>query len=471
MQPSRPARPAHSARPSQPAAITLALAILLSTQLHQQAPANPPAANPPAATQRASTQPASTQPATTQPALTEEQRFAEAKDLLFRGRFEQAGTQFQQLAADFPSKTAYRFYLARVQLYQQQPDAAAKLLESVLADAPDQSDAGLLLAEILAARGEHERLLTVLTPMLAYRNDYATFHLLAEAAYRTGDLATARGHYLKAIEQNPASPQDHYQLANIYLSQSLYALAAERFESALELGMAGRLLHYKLASTYFNLRNYFGQTRVMTVRGGKPGTFADGWYLLEVLHAADERFRAAPQRSAIFHVARAIQLSEQPSPDLQFLHANILLNGRRFEQAYQIFASLEKTIPDEDRALYCYYFSQAAFGVGKYDEYLARLRRAIEIDRTTYEPSLVDAYIRVAEQHNQRGEYEAYIACLLQAVDISPQSASLQLRLANALEQAGRLPEAAMRWRMVLDLEPDHPDRLDLLNRIRRQSP
>jgi cytochrome c-type biogenesis protein CcmH/NrfG len=54
------------------------------------------------------------------------------------------------------------------------------------------------------------------------------------------------------------------------------------------------------------------------------------------------------------------------------------------------------------------------------------------------------------------------------AVDESPQTTSLHLKLASAFEEARKYEESVQQWRLVLDLEPEHPDRTRLLNMIRK---
>ena len=54
------------------------------------------------------------------------------------------------------------------------------------------------------------------------------------------------------------------------------------------------------------------------------------------------------------------------------------------------------------------------------------------------------------------------------AVAESPQTASLHLKLGNAYEEAQDHNKAMAQWRMVLDLEPDHPQRMKLLNLIEK---
>jgi cytochrome c-type biogenesis protein CcmH/NrfG len=50
----------------------------------------------------------------------------------------------------------------------------------------------------------------------------------------------------------------------------------------------------------------------------------------------------------------------------------------------------------------------------------------------------------------------------------SPRTASLHLKLGYAHEEAQQYDKAIAQWRMTLDLEPDHPNRMKLLNLIEK---
>jgi tetratricopeptide (TPR) repeat protein len=137
---------------------------------------------------------------------------------------------------------------------------------------------------------------------------------------------------------------------------------------------------------------------VAKVKGGRPGTISEDWYLIEPVPGKKDLFHAAPKDSAVYQVAKAVAEGIEDTPDIQFLTANIYLNARRYDKANEMFRNLEETIPEEDKALFYYYYAQSTFGVNQYDEYLKLLGKAIELDKTTYESALVDAYIKVADR-------------------------------------------------------------------------
>ena len=395
-----------------------------------------------------------------------EKQFKDGREALFQGNFGLAIKLLKKAVDEDKTKTSYRLHLARAYYYAGNEKEAEKLLADILKETADHVEAGQLLGEIYAKQKNWQQVVDVLEPLLKYRHDYPTYHLLAEAKYNLNDYEKARKYFEEAIKQNPKSGSDHYQLGNIYLAGNFFALAAESYQSALRLGVDVPVLHYKLGSAYFNLRNYFGKISLVTVKAGKAGTISDDWYLIEPVPGKKDVFRAAPSASAVYQVAKAVADGIGDSPDIQFLFANIYLNARRYKQAYEMFQKIEQTITEQEKALFYYYYAQSAFGVQKFDEYLNLLQKAIELDKATYQSALVDAYIKVADRYNQAGRLDEYIRYLAMAVQESPETASLHLKLGSAYEDAQQYANALEQWQMVLDLEPDHPKRMELLNLI-----
>jgi len=397
-----------------------------------------------------------------------EQLFQAGRDALFRSQFQQAIALLEKAVKAQPERTNYRLHLARAYRYAGKQAEAEKTLEAILATAADHVDAGQLLAEIYSESSRWDDVVRVLAPLLEYRHDYPTYHMLAEAEYQRGNTEQARKYYEKAVALNPQSAPDHYQLGNIYLAENLFALAAEAYEKAAALGIDTPVLHYKLASAYFNLRNYFGRITVREVKSGKAGTISGSSYLIEPVPGSTDLFRCAPERSAAYQVAKALAEGIQPQPNIFILQAAIYLSGRRYQKAYEMFREIEPQVPKENKALFYYYQAQAALGIGRYDEYLDLLRRAIDLDPEGYRATLVDGLVEVAEHYNQAGDLDKYIEHLRLAVAESPHVASLHLKLGYAYQEAQQYDKAAEQWRMVLDLEPDHPQRTTLLNLITR---
>jgi tetratricopeptide (TPR) repeat protein len=402
-----------------------------------------------------------------------ESLFQKGRSALFQGKYDKAIELLRQaVAADTVGrKTTYRLHLARAYRYAGRGDESEQLLKAIVEKSPDHVEAGQLLAEIYYTEERWKDIIDLLEPLLKFRHDYPTYHMLAEAEYNLDQYDKARDHYREAVRLNSRSAVDHYQLANIYLADNRFALAVKSYETALRLGLESPVLHYKLASAYFNLRNYFGKVSVVTVAAGAPGTISDNWYLIERVPGKKDVFRVAPAASAIYQIAKAMEGGLADRVDIRMLRANSYLNARRYEQAYEFFTQLAELISDEDkedRALYHFYFAESAFGLRKYDQYMEHLRQAIQLDPESYQSALVDAYINVSEKYNQAGQLDKYTEYLALAVQESPENVSLHLKLGYGYEEAQRYAEAVQQWRMVLDLEPEHPDRTKLLNLIKK---
>ncbi|KKL12963.1 hypothetical protein LCGC14_2530510, partial [marine sediment metagenome] len=214
------------------------------------------------------------------------------------------------------TKTSYRLNLARAYRYAGKGEKAEKELKAILAARSDHVEAGQLLAEVHAARKQWKQVVAVLEPLLKYRHDYTTYHLLAEAKHNLNDNQKARKYFEEAVKLNPKSAADHYSLGNIYLAGNFYALAAEAYRKALALGVDSPVLRYKLGSAYFNLRNYFGRVSVVTVKAGKADTISGDWYLIEPVPGRKDVFRAAPSGSAVYQIARAAA----DGFDIEYIH-------------------------------------------------------------------------------------------------------------------------------------------------------
>lgn len=394
--------------------------------------------------------------------------FAKGRDALFQGHYDEAIKLLDQAVTADQSKTSYRLHLARAYRYAGRNDEAARQLEEILKTAPDHVEAGQAVAEIFTADKKWKEVVRVLEPLLKYRHDYPTYHMLAQAHYLLGDHDKARKSYEEAIKLNPASAADHYALGNIYLAGNFFALAADSYQTALRLGLDSPVLRYKLGSAYFNLRNYFGLITAQTIKSGKAGEINGTWYLIEPVPGRKDVFNCAPEASAIYQIGRALADGIEDRPDIHVLRATIYLNARRYAQAYEMFGAIGASVPEDDKALFHYYYAEAAFGTGRFDRYLELLREAIKLDPAAYQATLVDAYLQVADQHNQHGELDKYIEFLELAVAESPQAASLHLKLGYAYEEAQQRDKAIAQWRMVLDLEPDHPERMTLLNLLEK---
>lgn len=138
-----------------------------------------------------------------------EKLFEDGRKALFQGRYDDAVKLLREAvdADQSGEKTIYRLNLARALRYSHQPEESEKLLTAILKDSPDHVEAGQLLAEVLYTAERWQDLQGVLKPLLEFRHDYPTYHMLAEATFNLEQYEEARKYYKEAIKLNPQSAQ------------------------------------------------------------------------------------------------------------------------------------------------------------------------------------------------------------------------------------------------------------------------
>ena len=399
---------------------------------------------------------------------TAQELFESGRKLFFEGDYEAAIEKLTSAAAADPSKTSYKLLLSKAHRLAGTPDKATAVLEEILKANPDHVEAGVELAELLSPQKQPDRVIAVLEPLLKYKHDYPLYHLLGEAHYHKEQLDKARHYFEEAIKLNTQSAADHYQLGNIYLAQKRFAKAAQVYERAGQLGLSSGAYHFKLASVYYNLHRYLGKVTTAEIRGGEPGQIKNNLLLIDRVPGGKDTFYVAHPQSAIFQVAKAQEQGIDVF-EIHFLDANIWLSAKRFENAEGIYAKLEKDVKSSDAGLFWFYWAQTALGLGELDQYLSRIEKAIVADPKVYKPMLADAHVTIATRYQQQGNTAKYIEYLGQAVRENPLSARLHLNLADAFWLDNQRHKAIEQYKLVLELDPDHADRVRLLNRIRGQ--
>ncbi|QDU96025.1 tetratricopeptide repeat protein [Lignipirellula cremea] len=398
-----------------------------------------------------------------------EELFQAGRNLFFQGKYLEAAEKLQKAVAGNPAKTSYKLLLAKAHRYGQQPEKAIAVFEAILRENGSHVEAGIELAELLDPLKESDRVIGVLEPLLKYKHDYPLYHLLAQANYQKENFEKAQHYYEEATRLNDQNADDHYQLGNIYLAQQRFAKAAVAYERAGDLGVSTGVYHFKLASVYFNLHNYLGAVHAAQIIGGQTGQIKNELYLLDPVPGQKDFFYVCPPQSAVYQTAKAQQLGVDVF-DIRFLEANIWLSARRYARANPMYAELEEEVSKANAGLFWYYWAQAALGMDDLEQYLVRLDKAIAADPEVYKPTKADALVTVAERHQQQGDTAKHSEYLQQAVAVTPLSARLHLMLGDAHWIASERRQAVEQYKLVLELEPQHADRVRLLNRIREAS-
>ena len=392
-----------------------------------------------------------------------EQAFTEGQEAFYKGLYDEAITLLAEAASLAPEDASYAVALGKAYYAAGRVDEAESQFEEILDDHPTNVEAGKELAAIYAQREEWQEVLDVLTDLLPYKHDYVMFKLLADAAYELAETSQAKEYYREALRFNDEAPLDHYRLGDIYLTESKFRLAANEYSRALELDYDDALIHYKLGTAYFNLGNYLGQVGVREIPDGTVEQISEELFLIEAAPWGADTFHCAPVHSAIYQVKKAMDMGIE-SPEASLLFANIYFHTNRFERAIGLFLQIEAEIADEDKELFYTYLGQAYFRTGRYEEHLDAIKEATAADPEAQRQALEGAYYSIAERSKQLGDTESQIAYLLKCIESAPTNAQYHLDLGDAYYRLEDYENAATQWRMTLDLQPDHPEQMRLIN-------
>jgi tetratricopeptide (TPR) repeat protein len=169
----------------------------------------------------------------------------------------------------------------------------------------------------------------------------------------------------------------------------------------------------------------------------------------------------------VYHVRAALD-GGLDTPEVHLLHARVWLRAGRPERALDILRKREHRLPEKERGDFWHAYGQAALAADELETSLRCLKQAVTCDPVRYEPSLLEAYRALADRYSRRGDLAAYVRCLEAACDLAARDPELHYRLGNAYWEAGRHADAARQWQITLELDPDHPQRARLLDRLRR---
>jgi tetratricopeptide (TPR) repeat protein len=156
---------------------------------------------------------------------------------------------------------------------------------------------------------------------------------------------------------------------------------------------------------------------------------------------------------------------------LRLLDARLWLAGRQYAQAVSRFTALEPEIAqadssDAERAAIWADFAEACYRADDLEGYLRRWRLAHAGDRDELCAAMSRAHKRVADRYAARGDLAQCIAHLEKAVAETPRAVELRCLLGNRYWEGGEPMRAAREWRIVLQLDPGHAEKAQMLDRL-----
>ena len=291
--------------------------------------------------------------------------------------------------------------------------------------------------------------------------------LLADTLLRMGDSQESVAVIRRGLQRFPKNEDLWLAWIDAALREEQWAVAAARARRA--LGCLGKspAVRLRAAQAYFGLGKVLGVAEVREVVDGRPGQFASGWLLVE--RRGPRRFLCCPEVSALNQLRRALDAGLDV-PAAHLLHARIWQKAGKPQIGLALLESREAVLLESHDQAMLAAFAELALEADVLDDYLRYCQMRADCEPRRRAEILSKAYVAVAERYGQRGEEALYREFCYRALRLRPDDLKLMLHLAEAEWSDGRRDEATTLYRRVLEREPTHPRRRQMLERLASQA-
>jgi tetratricopeptide (TPR) repeat protein len=323
-------------------------------------------------------------------------------------------------------------------------DAALPLFARVVAREPANAPALHWLGYIHNQRGEFSRAVEPLKQAIALRPGAPLFHLtLAETFRNLGDLRRAAGCCRTALKLSPDYPEALCTLGLVLQALGRPAEAVDLFRRALELRPGFAQAHRDLAMVLRELgRHDEALEHVRAAVASAPRYAAARSGLSLVL------LDLGQTEEALVHAYEAVQLQS----DIAIYHHNLglaLQHASRWSEARSAY--LEALRLDPELAHTHLQIGMTLRAEGQLVEAEPWYTQA-----TVIEPENPRFWEHLSELQMERQEHAAAIPCWERAISLAAQDRpGWYISLGWALQEVGRLSDAAEQYRTALRLQPE----------------
>jgi tetratricopeptide (TPR) repeat protein len=369
-------------------------------------------------------------------------------DFYFRnGDSDQALAQYKEgMAADPKQKATYQKRMIEVLMHLGKRTEAADINAAILKDNPKDSDARGLQASLLLDRGEVQKAISELQAVVSAAPDnfVARFNL-GRAHIARGEWEQARQQFTESIRERPDYIPARLAQAELQVVQRQYDAAIESVNAVLRLDKKNGPARMIEASAYVGLKKYpEARQLIESMQQANPNsadiTFSLGMIDLHEakLKEAEETFRKAYQQNV-----------KDPRGLVGLVEA--LARQNKYDEALQVLQQeLAKDPKNSDLRIA---LGNIAVRSGNFDMGIAQFQKVLEtLDKNSKARGQV--YLRIGETYRRKGDLGGAVAALYKAKEALPENSIVAGTLAQALDTAGRKPEAVQAWEQAVKLDP-----------------
>lgn len=382
-----------------------------------------------------------------------------------------------------PNNIQYGLRLARCYLAAGQLADAQKQALKILAQAPDDGDAIVALAE--AARSK-EDIGTAEEQLQKFPNKTGvSFHLASANLFLAGgDLAAADNALRQALTVDQKSSAAHMTMGDLYVLQKEPKHAREEYRKAAELAPPRSIERLKYAAFELGIGNTEETRNVATDIIKQAPDYLPAWCLLAELALRDKKYDEALSllenvfsrdaeyidgrrtQSAVLlakgDTKKAVELLEQldqahpDTPLIKYQLARAYLASNNANQAKVVLDQAVSINPNYTDAVLLLSETNVRFGHGEMAiEPLTNLLKR--------SPDLKGAALLLAAAYGSLDRFDDAAAVLHTQAGLAPQDPQLQMALGLTLRRENRNDEARQAFEKAAELAPDNLGPLSLL--------
>lgn len=364
------------------------------------------------------------------------------------GMLEKAAALYQKGAdSDQFRRKEYLQRLAGVRMEQSRNAEASSILDTILTESPNDSDAISSRASLRMATGKPEAMKKALEEFasLAQKkpDDEQVRFLLAGAYRQLGQVDKARVTLQELIKRNPASRQPLREMADIAIRARRADEALQYAEHLIEIDpndVSSRLVR----TSAWALQRRFGDVRAELRRiTAEHPDLAEAWLQMATLNMEEKNYAEAERV-----LLRYYQPGSTTLPVLRRLVTLHLLRG----QPQKALALLREKTKLPESPDFRVLLASTAAQAGDVDLALATVQKL-----TADFPETADHWTALGEIYLRQGLLDQSITSLRRAREAAPGDPHPAALLGSALGQAGRYTEAVAVYRQSLQLKPDDP--------------
>ncbi len=324
------------------------------------------------------------------------------------GDFRPAAALYARLLRSEPNNATALHLLGVLNHQQGDHIGALKLIDLAVRLQPDAPEMHANLAEVHRASGRFEEAISCCRTALRLAPDLAEArNNLALALQANGELDAAAAELRRLVELNPHSAAAHNNLGTVLREQGCLNEAKAEFVAALQCDPGFAAAQCNLGQLLLDCgRNSEGLARCEEAARQNPDHAASRHALGNALRAAGRDVDALKEYQMAAHLAP--KLSEPPA------QAGLILQAQ-----------------------------------GKFDRALWWLERAARLDSGN-----PVAWRRLAELQERRDDFPRASAAWGRAVALAPRQADLRVGWGWAMQEQGRLNDAAEQFRTALGIDP-----------------